>query len=313
MQSNWWWKSTGAWDFRCELNTGRIRATDPEAYEVMRRQMNDIPDNLWDKQGTPCCGSKFFPWRSGASKVMEFTVNGEVQCILCERLPEKLDNEIKLLHLEWHRACGRLIPDQIQACIPHCVPKTNLCIKSKITGISRFDFKKWKAEGEPTLLKAGWIALCKLIAEEANSECFRDILSLCNDLTIANEADPDLKAAMTMSRARSLQQPDYGTARLQHPVYGPRQTGDLHRLPQRLRPDAVAAESHGASSSHQCLPVHASDASNPHQPSWAWCQCVPKADKQSVPLMVPPEPLLPYAPPPPPQPPLPSDPPPPRL
>ena len=250
--------------------------------------MNDIPDNLWSKQGTPCCGSKFFPWRSGASKVMEFTVNGEVQCILCERLPEKLDNEIKLLHLEWHRACGRLTPDQIQACIPHCVPKTNLCIKSKITGISRFDFKKWKAEGEPTLLKAGWIALCKLIAEEANSECFRDILSLCNDLTIANEAHPDLKAAMTMSRARSLQQPDYGNARLQHPVYGPRQPpGDLyHRLPQRLRPDAVAAESHGASSSHQPSPP---------------------------PLMVPPKPLLEYAPPPPPQPPVPSDPPPPRL
>ena len=135
---------------------------------------------------------------------MEFTLNNVVYCVLCERLPEKLDNEIKLQHLEWHEACGRLTPAQIAGCIPHCVPKANLCQKSRITGISRFNFAKWRAEGEPTLLRGGWIALCRLIAENSqNPESFRNIITLCNDLAIDNEENPALKASMTMSKGRA--------------------------------------------------------------------------------------------------------------
>ena len=117
-------------------------------------------------------------------------------------LLEKLDNEIKNIHLEWHAACGRLTAAQISKAVPSCLPKTNLCHQSTITGISRFDFVKWRAEGQPTLLRAGWIALCKLVADNAvgDPECFRNIISLCNDLAIDNEANPDLKTAMAMSR-----------------------------------------------------------------------------------------------------------------
>ena len=181
MPPNWWWKSSGSvLPSKCELNPANIRATNPEAYEFMKHQMDGIPEHLWSQQGTPCCGSRFSPWARGASKIMEITVNGIVQCILCEKLPDKLDNEIKLQHLKWYQACGRLTPAKILACVPHFLPKMNLCSESKI-GISRFDFQKWQAAGEPTLRSANWIALCKLIAEEDDSECFRNILSLCNE------------------------------------------------------------------------------------------------------------------------------------
>ena len=128
MASNWWWQNpSGAWDFRCELNPSKIQATDPAAYARMEQQMTGVPENEWSIKGTSCCGSKFFPWACGASRIMEFTMNCHVQCVLCERLPEKLDNEIKLQHLQWHEACGRLTPAQIAGCVLHCVPKTNLC------------------------------------------------------------------------------------------------------------------------------------------------------------------------------------------
>ena len=205
MASNWWLQNpSGAWDFRCELNPSKIEATDPAAYAKMKDEMSGVPEKLWSAQGTNCCGAKFFPWACGASRIMEFTLNNVVYCVLCERLPEKLGNDIKLQHLEWHEACGRLTPAQIVSCIPHCVPKANLCQKSRITGISRFNFAKWRAEGEPTLLRGGWIALCKLIAENyQNPAGFRNIITLCNDLAIDNEENPALKASMTMSKGRA--------------------------------------------------------------------------------------------------------------
>ena len=74
--------------------------------------MGEIPEELWSKKGTSCCGAKFMPWACGASRVMEFTMGGTVQCILCERLPDALDNEIKKIHIDWHAACGRLTAAQ---------------------------------------------------------------------------------------------------------------------------------------------------------------------------------------------------------
>ena len=77
MPATWWWQNpNGAWDFKCELNPSRIQDTDPAAYSKMASEMATIPgcqsDKDWTKLGTRCCGSKFFPWACGASKVMEF-------------------------------------------------------------------------------------------------------------------------------------------------------------------------------------------------------------------------------------------------
>ena len=191
--------------------------------------MAEVPGCHSDKDssrlGTKCCGSKFFPWACGASRIMEFNLNCIIHCVLCESLPEKLDNQIKLQHLEWHEACQKLTPAQIFACIPHCVPKTNLCKTSAITGISRFNFAQWRAEGEPTLLRAGWIALCKMIAENSeNKNCFSSIITLCDDLAVDNEANPDLKSSMIGSKGPAARR----------------------RLRQPKRPENLAAQSHGA-------------------------------------------------------------------
>ena len=145
--------------------------------------MAGIPENDWSNHAG-CCGAKFHPWACGASRIMEFTINGTVHCILCERIPERLNNQIKLQRLEWDEACEKLTPAQITACVPRCLPKAHLCKAcGPLTGISRFDFSKWKTEGEPTLGRAGWIALCRMIAENTgNRDCFRDIVMLCDEV-----------------------------------------------------------------------------------------------------------------------------------
>ena len=291
MAASWWWQNpSGAWDFRCELNPCRIQATDPAAYAKMASEMAAIPgcrsDKDWTRLGTKCCGSKFFPWACGASRILEFDLNGIIHCILCERLPEKLDNQIKLQHLEWHEACMRLTPAQILACIPHCVPKANLCKTSAITGISRFNFAQWRAEGEPTLLRAGWLALCKMIAENPkNKNSFSSIVTLCDDLAIENEANPALKTSMIGSRTKAARR------RLQ----APRQPPDLPVQP--WQPQDLPVQLHGANK----------------QPSLGSCESLAYA------LPPPPDeyqpPLREFGPlrEPPPQPPLPREPPTPKL
>ena len=215
MASNWWWQNpSGAWDFRCELNPSKIQATDPAAYARMKLEMAGIPEKDWSKL-TECCGSKFFPWACGASRIMEFTINGTVHCILCERIPDKLNNQIKLQRLQWDEACEKLTPAQITACVPRCLPKANLCKAcGPLTGISRFDFSKWKTEGEPTLGRAGWIALCRMIAENTgNKDCFRNIITLCDELAADNEENPDMKASNKVQTARRrLRQPRHPEA-----------------------------------------------------------------------------------------------------
>ena len=126
-------------------------------------------------------------------------VGGNVVAFLAERLPEQLDDEIKKLLHEWHVAEGRVTPEDIMSCIPEVLPKVNLIKESKIPGIARFDFKKCKESGCPTLLTAGWIALCRCIAEKDEINLSR-IITLCDKLSIQEEQDPDLKAAMEMSR-----------------------------------------------------------------------------------------------------------------
>ena len=45
MEPSWWWQNpNGAWDFRCELNPSKIRATDPAAYAQMELEMAGIQE-----------------------------------------------------------------------------------------------------------------------------------------------------------------------------------------------------------------------------------------------------------------------------
>ena len=96
----------------------------------------------------------------------------------------------------------RFTPAEIFACIPHCVPKANLCTQTHVPGIAKFNFQQWKDEGRPTLLKAGWIALCRMIAANADvhTDCFQRIITLCDQMSIDACENPELKTAMEMSR-----------------------------------------------------------------------------------------------------------------
>ena len=68
-----------------------------------------------------------------------------------------------------------------------------------IPGIAKFDFTKWKKDGCPTLLKAGWMALARAIASN-NAVSLERIITLCDDSSMYHEKNPDLKTAMQMSR-----------------------------------------------------------------------------------------------------------------
>ena len=125
----------------------------------------------------------------------------EVFAVLAERLPEELDDEIKRVQYQFHKACGRTTAEQIREAIPLCLPKANLCKESRIPGISVFDFKKHKELREPTLLKAGWIKLTKIIAQN-NPVDLSTLITLCDDLAIQNEKDPSLRDAMLMSKGK---------------------------------------------------------------------------------------------------------------
>ena len=195
-----WWQDGGKWSFRCGLNIEKIRNFMPETYQACQKAMPNVPEEHWQRHcGVDFCGVKFVPWKKGASKVVELNVGGDVVAFLAERMPEQLDDEIKNLLHEWHVAAGRVTPEDIMSCIPEALPKVNLIKESKIPGVSRFDFRTWKAQGCPTLLRAGWIALCRCIAMKDEINLSR-IITLCDDLSIQEERNPDLKSAMEMSR-----------------------------------------------------------------------------------------------------------------
>ena len=101
---------------------------------------------------------------------------GLMECIMAERLPEQLDDEIKKVLYAWQVACGRITPEDIRNCIPITVPTLNAI--PGVVGISRFDFKAWGQLGQPTLSKAGWIALCSLISSK-DPVNLGPILTLC--------------------------------------------------------------------------------------------------------------------------------------
>ena len=195
-----WWQDGSRWSFRCGINIDKIKNFMPETYKACQQNMPGVPEEHWQSHcGVPFCGAKFAPWKGGASNVVELNVGGEIHAMLAERLPEQLDDEIKKLLHEWHVAEGRVTPEDIMACIPEVLPKENLIKGSKIPGVARFDFETWKRTGCPTLLRAGWIALCKCIAMKDEINLSR-IITLCDDLAIQEEQNPDLRSAMQMSR-----------------------------------------------------------------------------------------------------------------
>ena len=136
----------------------------------------------------------------GASKLVELTINESTHATLAERMPAQLDDDIKKMQFAFHKACGRTTAQQIMEAIPLCLPKANLCLGCPIPGVSKFDFVTWNKERCPTMLRAGWIALIKIIAMNANDLDLSKLITLCDDLAIREEEDPDLKVAMEMSR-----------------------------------------------------------------------------------------------------------------
>ena len=200
MPADYWWQVECGWRFKCAISPQKIKEKQPDMYKKIQEAMGDIPEDEW-KLHTPCCGSWFAPWKHGASKVLEMKVADVQHAIRAERLPDELDDEIKKVQMAWHEACGRTTAQQIRAAIPMCLPKANLCTpaESKVPGIARFDIKQWKAEGSPTLLAGGWAALCKVIAENGKVDMSK-IITLCDDIAIQNEKDPNLKTAMQLAR-----------------------------------------------------------------------------------------------------------------
>ena len=189
----------------CEFSPAKLKVKQPKMYETVKEAMGDIPEALWTKH-TPCCGAKFVPWACGASMVVELNFGGERHAILAERLPKELDDEIKHVLCEWHRAESRVTVEEIRAAIPCVLPETNLCQDCPVPGIAKFDFKKWRSEGKPTLLAAGWIAICKVIANKDKFNLSR-IITLCDEMYIKQEKDPDLKLAMQMSLGHKSTKP----------------------------------------------------------------------------------------------------------
>ena len=199
MPSDYWWQSKG-WRFKCELCPQKIKDKHPEHYMKIEEAMGDIPDSEWNRH-TPCCGSWFIPWAFGASYVVEMKVGDEVYCMRAERMPNELDDEIKKVQLAWHKALGRTTKEQIRKAIPMCLPETNLCCPDvcKVPGIAKFNFEKWSNEGKPILLAAGWAALCRVVAENAQVD-MSNLITLCDDISIKNTKDPDLRTAMERAR-----------------------------------------------------------------------------------------------------------------
>ena len=56
------------------------------------------------------------------------------------------------------------------------------------------------------MLAAGWIAICKVIANKDKFNLSR-IITLCDEMFIKEEKDPDLKLAMQMSRGFKATKP----------------------------------------------------------------------------------------------------------
>ena len=164
------------WKFYCQIDWDKLETL--LEYQCVVEDMKNkwgINKKAWPN---PCCGAKFVPYARGASKVIELRMgNGTWACILAERLPENLDDEIKKVMYHWHVAEQRLTPEDIMNAIPKTLPMIN---KTNTSGVSRFPIADWMKLGEPTLTKGGWVALCRLIAskDEVN---LAHLITMCDN------------------------------------------------------------------------------------------------------------------------------------
>ena len=178
MPAEWWHRSGTSWKFWCQIDWEHVKEVNPMGFKklVDKYQTDD-----WTRfpQKHITCGAKFFPWKNGASKVIEIETDQGWIAFVAERLPEALDDEIKGKLYEWHQACKCLTAEDIRAAIPEVWPRCHLV--PEVPGIGRFPIAKWIQMGSPTLGYAGWIALCQKIASKDKIN-FSHIIQVCSSM-----------------------------------------------------------------------------------------------------------------------------------
>jgi hypothetical protein len=156
------------WKFRCCLAWPQVVQQQPSIEEHFVKHGFGEDMSKWPPWG---CGAKFRPWRNGPSKVVEFKVitaagQEEWVCFMAARLPQELDDEIKVVQEHFHRARGRVTAAEILEAIPVVYPVTNAVDPKGLPGVSKWNYALWKSEGQPHLSQAGWRTLCLIIAKK---------------------------------------------------------------------------------------------------------------------------------------------------
>lgn len=114
--------------------------------------------------------------------------------LLAQRLPLQLVDVIQRVPpWLWHEACCNTSAEQIAAVIP-MVPDLDMVKNAHqlegVATIAKFNFDERKKEGIPSLSTAGWCALCKVIAQNAENDvqgyCSR-VITTCDKLSSLQE------------------------------------------------------------------------------------------------------------------------------
>ena len=176
MPEEWWWNyNAPKFGFKCHADWKLVydkHRDHPTVKAIIKQYGSNI--EWWPQPG---CSAKFIPYARGASQVLEIQMpDGTWEALLCERVPEVLDKEIKRHLLEFHTACQRLTAEEIKASIPMTVPRTNA---SDIPGVSHFDFDEWERRHCPIMKEDGWRALCLTIGSKDPLN-LKDLITLCD-------------------------------------------------------------------------------------------------------------------------------------
>ena len=135
MPSFYWQKPhANKWRFYCKIDWCQVVAH-PGGSEIAQHfESNGFGSDpaLWPNTG---CGSRFKAWARGPSKVVEFFSDGKWYCFLAERLPEELDNEIKIVQETFARATGRLTVQDLMDSIKISFPETNPVDPVRLPGV----------------------------------------------------------------------------------------------------------------------------------------------------------------------------------
>ena len=119
-----------------------------------------VEESNWPDNG---CGGRFFPWRRGASKLIEVDdPKGEKVCFLAERPVQIIDDAIKAHHQTFYKALNACKAEDILRIIPVTHPKCYLLDKS-IPGVAKFPRGEWLKNKKPVLTAVGWQLLCEIV------------------------------------------------------------------------------------------------------------------------------------------------------